>query len=165
MFDLELPLWEPFARAALVYVGLMILLRLTGKRQVGELTPFDIILLLLISESASQALHGGDRSIVGGALLVVTLLAMNWAISKLGSHWRRFDRALEGRPCMLVRDGRVNYDLLRKESISHNELLAALRAAGCFTPHQAEYAVLESSGQISVRRKEGDEPSQQKHRT
>jgi uncharacterized membrane protein YcaP (DUF421 family) len=165
MFDLELPLWEPFVRAVLVYCGLLILLRLTGKRQVGELTPFDIILLLLISEGASQALHGGDRSVTGGALLVVTLLAMNWAISKLGSHWRRFDRALEGRPCMLIRDGRVNYGLLRKESISHNELLAALRSAGCFTPHQAEYAVLESSGQISVRRKDGEESALKRRRT
>ena len=160
MFDLELPLWEPFARAALVYVGLMILLRLTGKRQVGELTPFDIILLLLISESASQALHGGDRSIVGGALLVVTLLAVNWAVGKLGTRWRRFDRVLEGRPRLLIRHGHVDYAMLRKESISHNELMAALRSAGCFTPHQAEYAVLESSGQISVRRQErGDTPS------
>lgn len=164
MFDLELPFWEPFARAILVYAGLLILLRLTGKRQVGELTPFDIILLLLISEGASQALHGGDRSVVGGAMLVVTLLAANWAVSKLGAHWRRFDRALEGRPCLLIRDGRVDYKLLRKESISHNELLAALRSAGCFTPHQAEYAVLESSGQISVRRRDGEVSPQQKRR-
>jgi uncharacterized membrane protein YcaP (DUF421 family) len=164
MFDLELPFWEPFVRAVLVYTGLLILLRLTGKRQVGELTPFDIILLLLISESASQALHGGDRSIVAGAMLVVTLLAANWAVGKLGTRWRRFDRALEGRPRLLIRDGHVDYALLRKESISHNELMAALRSAGCFTPHQAEYAVLESSGQISVRRLDGGESPQQKRR-
>lgn len=156
MFDLELPFWEPSVRAILVYCGLLILLRVTGKRQVGELTPFDIILLLLISESASQALHGGDRSVTGGVLLVVTLLALNWAVSKLGANWRRFDRALEGRPCMLIRHGRVNYELLRKESISHNELMAALRAGGCLTPHEADYAVLESSGQISVRRMDGE---------
>lgn len=154
MFQLELPWWELLLRGALVYLVLLLLLRLFGKRQVGELTPFDIILLLLVSEGASEALHGGDRSIAAGLLIVVALLSLNAALGWLGARWRRFDHVLEGRPALLIRNGRVDYAMLRRVSISHNELLAALRAAECFTPHQAEYAVLESSGQITVRRKD-----------
>ncbi|MEX0808975.1 MAG: YetF domain-containing protein [Dongiaceae bacterium] len=153
MFELELAWWEPVARAAIIYLAVLLLLRLTGKRQIGDLTPFDILLLLLISEGVSNALNGGDTSLVGGGMTVTTLLALNWTIGGLATRWRRFDRALEGRPQLLIRDGKVDYALLRQESISNNELLAALRSAACFTPHQAEYAVLESSGQISVRRK------------
>jgi len=153
MFALELPWWEPLLRGVLIYLAVLALLRIFGKRQIGQFTPYDILLLLLISECVSQALSGGDSSLTASAILVVTLLALNGAVGWLGTRWRRFDRVLEGRPCLLLRDGRVDYALLRRAAVSHNELLAALRAAGCFTPHQAEYAVLESSGQISVRRK------------
>src|SRR5690606_12014451 len=147
------PIWESLTRATLIYVFLLIAIRLTGKRQVGELTPFDIVILLLISEAVSEALNAGKDSLLNAAILVVLLLLLNWGIAFLGTRWKRFDRGLEGRPQLLIRDGRVDYALMRKESISYNELLASLRAEKCLTPHQAEYAVLETSGKISVRKK------------
>jgi uncharacterized membrane protein YcaP (DUF421 family) len=151
MFDLSLPWWELAARAALVYLGVLLLLRLLGKRQFGELGPFDVILLLLVSEAAANALVGGDLSLPGAAILVVVMLLLDWGIGKLAVRSARVERALEGRPRFLVKRGRVDYAVLRAEGITHNELLAALRSGGCFSPKQADYAVLETTGSISVR--------------
>lgn len=151
MFELSLPWWELAARAALVYLGVLLLLRLLGKRQFGELGPFDVILLLLVSEAASNALGGGDLSLPGAAILVVVMLLLDWGIGKLAVRSSKVERALEGRPRFLVKRGRVAYAVLREEGITHNELLAALRASGCFSPKEADYAVLETTGSISVR--------------
>ena len=151
MFDLTLPWWELAARAALIYLGVLLLLRLLGKRQFGELGPFDIILLLLVSEAASNGLGGGDLSLPGAAILIVALLLLDWLIGKLAVRFTRVERALEGRARFLVRRGRVDYAVLREEGITHNELLAAVRSNGCFSPKEADYAVLEPTGSISVR--------------
>jgi uncharacterized membrane protein YcaP (DUF421 family) len=150
--------WEVIARAAFVYLLVILLLRLSGKRQVGQLTPFDLTLLLLISEAGSNALTAGDNSVFAAAVAIATLLALNAGIGKLASRSQRVEDAVEGRPRILVRDGRVDYATLRREAITPRELLVALRGNGCFTPHQAEYAVLEPSGRISVR-KRGDKPA------
>jgi uncharacterized membrane protein YcaP (DUF421 family) len=152
MFELSLPWWELILRATIVYVIVLVLLRLAGKRQVGDLTPFDLTLLLLISEGASNAIRADENSITGAALAVAAMLAVNWGMSKLGMRFKRFDRLTEGRPQMLIRNGVVDYGAMRKESVTHNELLMALRENECFSPHQAAYAVLETNGTISVRK-------------
>jgi uncharacterized membrane protein YcaP (DUF421 family) len=82
------------------------------------------------------------------------MLAANWAMSKLAMRFKRFDRLTEGRPQMLIRNGVVDYRAMRRESVTHNELLIALREHECFSPHQAAYAVLETDGTISVCKKE-----------
>lgn len=151
MFDLTLPWWELAVRAALIYLGVLLLLRLVGKRQFGELGPFDIILLLLISEGAANALGAGDFSVTAAAIVVVVMLLLDWGIGKLAVRWLKVERAIEGRPRFLVKRGRVDYATLRAEGITRNELLTALRAAGCFSPKEADYAVLETTGSISVR--------------
>jgi uncharacterized membrane protein YcaP (DUF421 family) len=154
MFELSLPWWELILRATIVYVIVLVLLRLAGKRQVGDLTPFDLTLLLLISEGASNAIRADENSITGAALAVAAMLAVNWGMSKLAMRFKRFDRLTEGRPQMLIRNGVVDYGAMRKESVTHNELLMALREHECFSPHQAAYAVLETDGTISVCKKE-----------
>ena len=154
MFELSLPWWELILRATIVYVIVLVLLRLAGKRQVGDLTPFDLTLLLLISEGASNAIRADENSITGAALAVAAMLAVNWGMSKLAMRFKRFDRLTEGRPQMLIRNGVVDYGAMRKESVTHNELLMALREHECFSPHQAAYAVLETDGTISVSKKE-----------
>ena len=154
MFELSLPWWELILRATIGYVIVLVLLRLAGKRQVGDLTPFDLTLLLLISEGASNAIRADENSITGAALAVAAMLAVNWGMSKLGMRFKRFDRLTEGRPQMLIRNGVVDYGAMRKESVTHNELLMALREHECFSPHQAAYAVLETDGTISVCKKE-----------
>jgi uncharacterized membrane protein YcaP (DUF421 family) len=140
MFALAEPWWELLVRGAAVYLMVLVLLRLTGKR--------------LISEGASNALRAGDSSITGAFLVIAVMLSINWALGKLGIHSKRFERLIEGRPRFLIRDGRVDYKSLRKESITHSDLLMSLRAHQCFSPREAAYAVLETDGTISVCKKQ-----------
>jgi uncharacterized membrane protein YcaP (DUF421 family) len=154
MFELSLPWWELLLRAVIVYLMVLLMLRLAGKRQVSDLTPFDLTLLLLISEGASNAIRADENSITGAALVIAAMLAVNWAMGKLVTRFKTLDRLTEGRPQLLIRNGIVDYDALRRESVTHNELLMALRANQCLSPHQAAYAVLETDGSISVCKKE-----------
>jgi uncharacterized membrane protein YcaP (DUF421 family) len=158
MFELAVPWWELILRGAAIYVTVLALLRLGGKRQVGELTPFDLVLLLLISEAASPALTASSDSWLAVTIVIGTMLLVNFAIGRLTMRSRQFENLVEGRPRFLVRNGRVDYDTMRGEGISYRELLGALREAGCFTPKQAEYAVLEASGRISVRKRDNASP-------
>lgn len=153
MFHLTLPWWELLLRAIIVYAMVLLMLRLAGKRQVGDLTPFDLTLLLLISEGAANAIRADENSITGAAIAVAAMLVVNWTMSKLGIRSKRLERLTEGRPQILIRNGVVDYDAMRRESVTHNELLVALRAHECFSPHQAAYAVLETDGSISVCKK------------
>ena len=153
MFELTLPWWELVLRGGGIYVMVLLLLRISGKRELGQLAPFDLVLLLLISEAVSPALTGGDESWIGAAIVIAIMLLLDAGVGLL-SRWRPAERAIEGRPRFLLRGGRVDYRMLRSEQITRNDLLAALRAQGCFRPSQAEYAVLETSGKISVKKRE-----------
>lgn len=153
MFELALPWWELVIRSGGIYLMILILLRISGKRELGQLAPFDLVLLLLISEGVSPALTAGDESWSGAAIVVATMLLLNAGVGLL-SRWRPAERVIEGRPRFLVRDGHVDYKTLRSEQITHNDLLSSLRENGCFRPSEAEYVVLETSGKISVKRRE-----------
>lgn len=153
MFEMTTPWWELILRGAVVYLSVLVLLRVSGKRSVGQLAPFDLVLLLLISEAVSQALTAGDDSIGSGIVLVVVMLLLDAGIGLL-SRWRRAERTIEGKPRFLIRNGRVDYRTMRSEQISRNDLLSSLRQNGCFRPSEVEYAVLETSGRISVKKRE-----------
>jgi uncharacterized membrane protein YcaP (DUF421 family) len=154
MFSISVPVWELAVRAAIVYVALFGVIRLTGKREVGELSPFDLVFLLLISEQVSPALTGGDESVVAAMIGLLVLTALNALVTHLTARSSRAERVLEGRPRFLIRGGKVDYRTLRREAVSKTELLAALRENGCFRPSQAEWAVLETDGAISVKPRE-----------
>ena len=151
MFSTTVPIWELLARAAIVYVALFIVIRFTGKREVGELSPFDLVFLLLMSEQVSPALTGGDQSVIAAGIGRAVLTTLNLLVTHLTARIPRAERVLEGRPRFLIRKGKVDYQMMRKEAVSKNELLAALRENGCFRPSQAEWAVLETDGVISVK--------------
>ena len=155
MFSMTVSWWEIVVRAAVVYAALFLLIRITGKREVGELTPFDLVFLLVISEQVSPALTGGDESLAAAGIGLVTLMGLNFGITYLTSRIRSVERMLEGRPRFLIRRGAVEYETMRREAISKNELLAALRENGCFRPSEVEWAVLETNGTISVKPREG----------
>ncbi len=154
MFSLTTPWWELIVRAAVIYATLFALIRITGKRQVRELTPFDLVFLLLISEQVSPALTGGDESILAGLIGLAVLFGLNVAATYLTARVPRAEHVLEGRPRFLIRDGKVDYATLRREAMSKTELLAALRENGCFRPSEAQWAVLETDGAISIGRAE-----------
>ncbi|MBX3498022.1 MAG: DUF421 domain-containing protein [Alphaproteobacteria bacterium] len=153
MFMPTLPVWELIARGAIVFVAVLVLLRVFGKRQVGQMTPFDLAVLLLISEGASNAIRADDHSITAAIVVVATMLGINLLIGFVGARSKAFDRLVEGTPEILIRDGRVDYEKLWTVNVSKADLLTALREHECTTPHEAELAVLETNGHISVKKK------------
>jgi uncharacterized membrane protein YcaP (DUF421 family) len=153
MFIPTLPIWELAARGAIVFVMVLVLLRIFGKRQVGQMTPYDLTGLLLISEGASNALRADDNSITAALLVIASILGVNLLIGFLSARSKRFDRLVEGTPEILIRDGHVDYQKLWEVNVSKADLMAALRQESCTSPHDAELAVLETSGQISVKKK------------
>jgi len=151
MWSINLPHWWEFVvRAVVVYVFLLVLLRLTGKRQVGQLAPFDLVLLLVLSNAVQNAMNGGDNSVTGGMILAATLVGMNSCVSWLTFHSKTIEGIIEGRPVILVHDGKIDHLALRKVQMTTHELESSLRAAGCAGPKEVRFAVLENTGKVSV---------------
>src|SRR3954469_17964283 len=99
--------WELILRSVLVYVFLVIILRITGKRQVGQLAPFDLVLLLVLSNAVQNSMNGGDNSVTGGIILATTLVALNWLVGFVTFRSKTLEALIEGRPIILVHDGRI----------------------------------------------------------
>jgi uncharacterized membrane protein YcaP (DUF421 family) len=150
MWQLGEPWWELLLRGSVVYLVLFLLFRLSGKRQVGQLTPFDLLLLLIISNAVQNAMVGNDSSLPGGLLVAVVLLAWNFALAWLASRSRRAEVVLEGRPEVLIHNGQIYTEVLRRNHLSLDDLNAALRRQGVFHPDEVAFAVLETNGGISV---------------
>ena len=158
MWEIGLPhWWELVVRAAVVYAFLLVLLRLTGKRQVGQLAPFDLVLLLVLSNAVQNSMNGGDCSITGGLVLASTLVGMNWVLGWLTYRYKGIEALIEGRPMIVIHDGKVNRRAMRRYQITQHELEAALRAEGCSGPEDVRFAVLENSGQVTVIPRHRDE--------
>jgi uncharacterized membrane protein YcaP (DUF421 family) len=150
MWELTVPLLELVGRAALTYLFLLALLRITGKRQVGQLAPFDLILLLILSNAVQNAMNGGDNSFTAGVVSAATLVALNGLVGWATYRSKWLEGLIEGRPRVLIHNGRLLEGVLRAERMTRHELMAALRRAGCDAIEQVHTAVLENNGQISV---------------
>lgn len=151
MWTIDLPAWWHFViRAVVVYVFLLVLLRFTGKRQVGQMAPFDLVLLLVLSNAVQNAMNGGDNSITGGIISAATLVGLNWGVGWLTYKNKRLEALVEGRPLVLVHNGTVDREALQSVQMTIHELNASLRAGGCAGPEEVRFAVLENNGHISV---------------
>jgi len=150
MWTLSLPWWEFVLRGIVVYFFLILLLRLTGKRQIGQMAPFDLVLLLVLSNAVQNAMNGGDNSIIGGAISAVSLVGTNWIVGLLTYKNKRLEALVEGRPEVLIHNGKLFEEALRQTKITHHELMTALREAGCATVEDVRGALLETDGSISV---------------
>jgi len=150
MFMPSLPWYEMVFRGIVVYVFLIVLIRITGRRQVGMLAPFDFILLLILSNAVQNSMNGGDNSLGGGLLIAATLVTLNWGVSLLSRRSKFVEGLLVGRPVFLVKDNYVLEKNLHGEKITHHELMAALRAAGCANIENAKHVILETNGSITV---------------
>jgi uncharacterized membrane protein YcaP (DUF421 family) len=151
MWTIDLPVWWHFVvRAAVVYAFLLVLLRFTGKRQVGQLAPFDLVLLLILSNAVQNSMNGGDNSITGGLILATTLVGLNWCVGWLTFRSKRIEALVEGRPVLLVHNGAVDHKALRSVQMTMHELNASLRAGGCAGPEEVRFAVLENNGKVAV---------------
>ena len=156
MLTLSIPIGELILRSLVVYVFLLLLLRLTGKRQVGQLAPFDLVLLLVLSNAVQNSMNGGDNSLVGGLVSATTLVALNLGLGLVTYRSKRLEALIEGRPQILVHNGKLYETVLRDAKLTRHELHAALRQNGCDCVDDVHLAVLENNGSISVvQRKRG----------
>src|SRR4030081_1458836 len=114
MFKLGLPWLEFVVRGAVVYFFLLVILRLTGKRQVGHLAPFDLVLLLVLSNAVQNSMNGGDNSLVGGLISATTLIALNYAVGFATFKSKRIEEVVEGRPQVLIHNGHLFEDVMAK---------------------------------------------------
>ncbi len=150
----EISLGEKIFRPLIVYTFLLVMFRLLGKRQVGQMTPFDLIVLLILSNVLQNAMIGPDNSVTGGLIGALTVLGANWLVGRAAFASPRLERVIEGVPTLLVHEGRLVETNLRRETVSREELLSNLRSQGVFDLREVRSAVLEPSGKLSVLRQE-----------
>lgn len=138
-------------RAAAVYLALLVIFRVAGKRTLNDMTTFDLVLLLIMSEAVQQALIGIDNSMTNAFLVVFTLVGIDILLSVLKHRFPSFGRALDGRPVVLVRNGQLLEHVAAKERVGEEDVLSAARCLhGIEHMGQIRHAVLEAGGKISV---------------
>lgn len=150
-------------RTAVIYLVVLTGVRLSGKREVGQMTPFDLTLLLLISNAVQNAMTGPDTSLLGGVVAAATLLLLNYLVAEVSGGNRRFRKFVQGQPSLLVHDGEVITSHMAKEHVSMDELQRALREHGIASPHDVALAVLEVDGSISCLKYDEIKPDASTH--
>lgn len=154
-FDLSMPWWQYLVRACIVYFVLLAMIRLSGKRTMGQFTSFDMLLIVLLGNAVQNALLGTDTSVGGGLILAATLMLLNWGVGYIASRNDRIERVLEGMPVVLARDGHVFRDVLRRELVSRADFDKAMRENDCAQIDDIAVAMLETNGHITILRKAG----------
>jgi uncharacterized membrane protein YcaP (DUF421 family) len=146
----DISIAEKLLRSVAVYTFLLVAFRLCGKRQLGQLSAFDLVVLLIISNVVQNAVIGNDNSLGGGLLGATTILLLNLLVAYVSFRFRRADRVIEHSPTVLVRHGRILRDNLRRERLGPRDLRAALRHHGVISIRDIRYAFLEEDGHVSV---------------
>jgi uncharacterized membrane protein YcaP (DUF421 family) len=155
---------EIVLRTTIIYVLVLLGIRLTGKREVGQMTPFDLTLLLLLSNSVQNAMTGPDTSLVGGIVAALVLLILNYLLAEVSGVNRKFRKLIQGSPSLLVHNGEIITAHMAKEHVSMDELNRAFREHGCVQVHDVALAVLEVDGSISVLKNDDIPESVNPHR-
>lgn len=150
LFKLGVPAWDLVLRSALIYLALFGGLRLFGKREVGQFTLFDLVLILLIANAVQPAMTGPDTSLVGGFIIIVVLLAVNWLTGRVLPRSRRMRRLLQPHPTVIAQDGHWLLPALEREGMDVDEGEMAVREHGLMGVSDVQLAVLEPDGTISV---------------
>lgn len=150
MFAPAAPWWSFIIRTLVVYVALTLGLRLFGRRELGQMTPFDLVVILLIANSLQNAMVGPDASVVGGLIAAFTLLLVNWTLALLRTRIPWLRRVVEGEPVLLISGGRILQKRLSQEKIELQELEQAARQHGIVDLSQVDTAVLEVDGTVSI---------------
>jgi uncharacterized membrane protein YcaP (DUF421 family) len=153
MFWLSLPVAEKILRALIVYLFLVALLRVFGKRELAQLNPFDLVVLLTLSNTVQNAIIGDDNSVTGGMIGALALMGANYLLVRFIFKHRRLDQLLEGRPTTLIEGGRIQQDGLAKELLTESELLMVAHRQGFSSLEEIERCVLEPSGGFYIRGK------------
>lgn len=152
MFDMDLAWWEFIVRGAAVYLALLLMVRLSGRRTVGQLTPFDLLVVMLLSEAVSNSLSGGDDSLGGGLIIAATLIALNSGVAMLSAYSRRASEMLDGTAVLIGRNGEFFDKVVKRCRIAESDLEQALRTADCERADM-QTAFLEADGEITIQKK------------
>ena len=150
MLHLAMPWWLFMLRACVVYFVLLVMIRASGKRTMGQFTPFDMLLVVLLGNAVQNALLGEDTSVAGGLLLAATLISLNWVVGFVSARSQKVEAMIEGSPVLLARNGEIYREVLRRELISRADFDKALREAGCEDVDEVKLAVLETNGHITI---------------
>ena len=153
MFHLPLPWLEKIIRPWLVYLVLVVFLRLFGKRELAQLNPFDLVVLLCLANTVQNAIIGDDNSVTGGVLGAFSLLTVNWLLMNFLYRSPRLNAALEGGASVLIRDGKLDEAAVKAEKLSHEEILTILNRNGFSHPREVEMCVLQPNGTFFVKGK------------
>jgi uncharacterized membrane protein YcaP (DUF421 family) len=150
----EAPVAALVLRAAVVYAFLLLALRVAGRRELAQMTSFDLVLLLVISNAVQNSINAGDNSLAGGLVSAVTLVALNWIVAYATWRWRRMEHVIQGEPIRVVTDGRVHMGALRSELLTLAELRSALRKQGIMTIADCKRVTLEPDGTLTAIRRD-----------
>src|ERR1039458_621165 len=151
IFVVGVPIAEKILRPALVYVFLVVALRVFGKRELAQLNPFDLVVLLSLSNTVQNAIIGNDTSLSGGLIGALALLALNYLVVRFLFRHRRLDEILEGAPTVMIEHGCVKQDALAKELLTTAELLTVLHRQGFETVEEVERCILQPGGTFDVK--------------
>ena len=154
MFSLSMPWWQLALRAAVVYVALLALIRLSGKHTLGELSVFDLIVVIVLGSAVRTSMIGDDKSLPGGLIVVAVLLLLDYLSTWLSSRFKHVDRVVQGRPVLLARDGVVFEEVLKRCNVPASSFDSALRKAGCGHVEEVRQAILEPGGSITILKRE-----------
>jgi uncharacterized membrane protein YcaP (DUF421 family) len=150
MFHMQLPFIEKLARPVIVYLVLILLLRIFGKRELAQLNPFDLVVLLSLSNTVQNAIIGDDNSVTGGIIGALGLLGVNWLVVRVLFSSPRLTRALEGRSTVLLRNGQIDKRALNRETLTKEELLDVIHRQGFENFHELQRIELEPNGTFYV---------------
>jgi uncharacterized membrane protein YcaP (DUF421 family) len=163
MFVLAIPVAEKILRPIVVYLFLVIGLRLAGKRELAQLNPFDLVVLLTLSNTVQNAIIGDDNSVTGGIIGAATLLLLNFLVVRFLFRHEELDRLVEGEPTVLIEHGKILEDRMTKEMLSRQELEAAAHKQGFGSLQEVDHATLDPSGTICFIAKK-PAPEEERHR-
>jgi uncharacterized membrane protein YcaP (DUF421 family) len=150
LFIPEAPILALVVRAVVVYAFLLVALRVAGRRELAQMTSFDLILLLVISNAVQNSINAGDNSLTGGLISAVVLVGLNWLLGYATYRWRPMERLVEGKPLRIVSDGKVHLGAMRRELLTLSELRSALRKQGILRISDCRLVVLEPDGTLSI---------------
>lgn len=163
MFHLPLPVLEKILRPVIVYLALIGFLRLFGKRELAQLNPFDLVVLLSLSNTVQNAMIGDDNSVSGGVIGAFSLLTVNWLLGRLLYRYPKVNNALQGPPTVLIREGKMDEAALKAESLTATELLNAVHKDGIDDISEVKQGTLEPNGTFYMERYHPDESDKDRH--
>lgn len=137
-------------RTAVLYILVVFTMRLMGKRQIGELQPYEFVITIMISDLASLPMQDARLPLLQGIIPIITLLFLKTILTQIGLKFQCTRKYVDGEPCILICNGKINYSTLKKQQLNIDELLEELRLANYFNLEEIQYAILENDGQISI---------------